>query len=796
MSTAASASTTSSTSTVPLAPVGLAAAAGAAQVSLSWSASSGATSYVVERAIVSGGPFAQVGTPAATSFVNTGLADGTKYFYVVAAVNGAGKSTFSAQVSATPLAAVTAPPVPAGLRASAGNAQVTLSWSPDSGANSYVIERGTTSGGPYSQIATTTTVSYTNTGLTNGTAYYYVVVAVNSAGQSVTSTQASATPQPPASIPAAPTGLAASAGSAQVGLTWTQSTGATEYEVKRAMVSGGPYTVIAEPASASYIDTGLANGTAYYYVVTAVNSAGDSANSSQVSATPAAGSTSAPPAVCTTPFSEVTSATTETVGTGTASSCTEAALATALSKGGVIRFNCGGAATIHLTSQKTLRTDVNTTIDGQGLITLDGGGSTRLLYFYSPNFRATTTTVTIENLTLQNGKATGTQIPSAPAPCSQGTEDDGGGAAIYMRDGILHVWNSTFKGNIGAAVGPDVAGGAIYTLGSLGTTIVGSTFQSNQAANGGAIGTLFGDFSVYNSRFISNEATGSGANQISSSCKVNGGETGNGGNGGAVYMDGAESYAVNVCGSTFTSNAAGAGALGGAIFRTPDGAAQTTTIDRSAFIGNSAPSGGALYFHNSSLVLKASTLSGNIATGDGGGVFSDGSTLTFTNDTFVDNVAEKGVGGGIVLFGNGGTIENVTFSGNQSNGGSGYFAAAIGGGTPLTIKNSLFSDDTSKDCNAPMQCQVGSSAGADNLQWPKTHAVCATVDTACSTGTTFGNPQLGALESNGGPTQTLAPLPGSPAVGIGQACPSTDQRGVARPASGCTAGAVEGAISP
>jgi predicted outer membrane repeat protein len=418
------------------------------------------------------------------------------------------------------------------------------------------------------------------------------------------------------------------------------------------------------------------------------------------------------------------------------------------------------------------------------------------LYYSSANFQATKTVVTVQNITLQNGASSGTAIPVAPAPCSQGTQNDGGGAAIYIRDGILHVWNTIFKNNVGAAVGPDVGGGAIYTLGSLGTTIVGSTFESNRAANGGAIGSQFGDLSIYNSRFTSNQATGNGANSINSACTVNGGESGNGGNSGAVGIDGAEIYSVTVCGSTFTSNAAGAGALAGAIGRTPDAAIQTTTIDRSTFTGNTAPSGGALYFHNSNLVMTASTMSGNTASGSGGALFADTSTLTFTNDTFADNVSQKGLGGSIALFRNGGTLQNVTFLGNQATGGSGYFGAAIAGGTTLSISNTLFSENTTQDCGAPMACSVGASTGLHNLQWPATHAVCSTADAACTSGTVFSNPQLGVLQSNGGPTQTAAPLPGSPAVGIGQNCPATDQRGIARPSSGCTAGAVEGAIAP
>jgi hypothetical protein len=69
-------------------------------------------------------------------------------------------------------------------------------------------------------------------------------------------------------------------------LSWSASSGATSYNVKRSATSGGPYTTIASPTIASYTDTGVTNGTTYYYVVSAVNTSGESANSSQVNATP------------------------------------------------------------------------------------------------------------------------------------------------------------------------------------------------------------------------------------------------------------------------------------------------------------------------------------------------------------------------------------------------------------------------------------------------------------------------------------------------------------------------------
>ena len=272
----------------PPTPTNLVATAGNAQVGLSWSASSGATSYNVKRATTSGGPYTTIASPTTTSYTDTGVTNGTTYYYVVSAVNTAGESANSSQVSATPQPPV-APPPPTNLVATAGNEQVGLSWSASTGATSYNVKRATTSGGPYTTIASPTTTSYTDTGVTNGTTYYYVVSAVNTAGESANSSQVSATPQ--LLVPPPPTNLTATAGNAQVGLSWSASSGATSYNVKRSTTSGGPYTTIASPTTTSYTDTGVTNGTTYYYVVSAVNTAGESANSSQVSATPQRGGT-------------------------------------------------------------------------------------------------------------------------------------------------------------------------------------------------------------------------------------------------------------------------------------------------------------------------------------------------------------------------------------------------------------------------------------------------------------------------------------------------------------------------
>jgi hypothetical protein len=86
--------------------------------------------------------------------------------------------------------------------------------------------------------------------------------------------------------PPAPTGVAATAGNAQAMLAWSASSGATGYKVKRATVSGGPYTTVGTPTTTKFVDTGAANGTTFFYVVSATNASGESANSAQVSAAP------------------------------------------------------------------------------------------------------------------------------------------------------------------------------------------------------------------------------------------------------------------------------------------------------------------------------------------------------------------------------------------------------------------------------------------------------------------------------------------------------------------------------
>jgi fibronectin type 3 domain-containing protein len=273
---------------VPAAPANLAAAAGNGQITLTWTASSGAASYSVYRATTSGGEGA---TPVktgltGTTLTDTGLTNGVTYFYQVTAVSAQGESARSNEASAMPKQP--APSAPTGLTATARTNQVALSWTASAGAASYNLYRSTAAGGegttPYKTGLIST--SYGDSAVTPGTRYYYMVTAVNASGESARSAEASAIPLPAA--PAVPTGLTATAGNTTVSLSWSAGAGATTYNVKRATVSGGPYTTVASVPGTNYTNTGLTNGTTYYYVVSAINAGGESANSAQASATPQA----------------------------------------------------------------------------------------------------------------------------------------------------------------------------------------------------------------------------------------------------------------------------------------------------------------------------------------------------------------------------------------------------------------------------------------------------------------------------------------------------------------------------
>lgn len=180
----------------------------------------------------------------------------------------------------------TAPPgTPSGLTAAAvSQTQMSLSWNAVSGATAYQVLRSASWSGTYTQSGTTAATTFSDTGLSAGTAYYYMVRATSSSGTSGSSLVAAGV-----TLPAAPTSLIATGSNAVVALTWVAANGATSYNVKRTQTSGTGYSPVTSGITGTTcLDTAAINGTTYYYVVSAVNAGGEGVNSTEASGTPVA----------------------------------------------------------------------------------------------------------------------------------------------------------------------------------------------------------------------------------------------------------------------------------------------------------------------------------------------------------------------------------------------------------------------------------------------------------------------------------------------------------------------------
>jgi hypothetical protein len=477
------------------------------------------------------------------------------------------------------------------------------------------------------------------------------------------------------------------------------------------------------------------------------NPTGTGAGSSTSSGSGTGGTVNPPPSTCPDPIqpADVSSPTT-VVGSGSPAGCTEAALGAALAKGGVVTFDCGSAPiTITVTSQKDIKQD--TVIDGGGKVTLSGGGKTRILHLASA-WDQKTPKLTVQHLAFTGGFTTDVMNTK---------ETTQGGAAIFRDGGSLEVIDCQFTDNHCAATGQDVSGGAITSQGVGTTVIVGSAFSGNSGSNGGAVGNLGDVLTVVNSTFDGNAATGTDGNP------------GNGGNGGAIVFDGAMTT-MTICGSVFTNNTAGA--QGGAIFRVAY-TDEPTTIDRCTFDKNSADPtvglAGALYLEFTHIVMTATTISNNKAHYGGGFWVGHSAIADLTNVTIANNSADQG--GGLWFAGNvSGTFNYCTIAGNTA----GYAQGLFTGGNAVQIDNSILAGNNCKD--------VGFSGGTNDLGFMG--------GDKCVGGAMSGDPLLGPLQDNGGPTRTMMPGAGSPAIGKGMSCPATDQTGKPRKTP-CTLGAVE-----
>jgi hypothetical protein len=274
------------------------------------------------------------------------------------------------------------------------------------------------------------------------------------------------------------------------------------------------------------------------------------------------------------------------VGTGTPASCTGQAVVNAVALGGRIRFNCGAnPVTINMTSTAKVFNDrPDVTLDGQGLITLDGGGNVRILYQNTCDSAQVFTTarcdnqetprLTVQNMRFANGNSTGQLM------------EGGGGGAIFVRGGQFKIVNSVFTSNRCEGTGPDVGGGAVRVLSMFQDRpvyVVQSTFGGapnlgNSCSNGGALSSIGVSYSVYNSLLSHNAALGNGANPQRP-------DTPGGGSGGAIYNDG-NAFTLSIYGSQVTDNTASEG--GSAVFFVSNDRTGRMTLSDSVFARNSA----------------------------------------------------------------------------------------------------------------------------------------------------------------------------------------------------------------
>ena len=298
---------------VPIAASAPTGSSGNSQVALAWTApsanGSAITGYEVQVSTSSTGPFANAAgcataaTSTATSCTATGLANGTAYYFTIAAINAAGTASAStASASVVPNTTADTASAPTGV---AGDSQAALSWTAPSNSGTaitgYRVQVATSSGGTYSNATgctaglTSTATTCTATGLANGTAYYFKVAAINAAGTGTASAaSASVTPYGVPIAASAPTGTS---GNTQVVLVWAapnaNGSAITGYQVQVSTSSAGVYTdatgctTAATSTATTCTATGLTNGTAYYFKVAAINAAGTAtASSASSSLTP------------------------------------------------------------------------------------------------------------------------------------------------------------------------------------------------------------------------------------------------------------------------------------------------------------------------------------------------------------------------------------------------------------------------------------------------------------------------------------------------------------------------------
>lgn len=288
---------------------------------------------------------------------------------------------------------------------------------------------------------------------------------------------------------------------------------------------------------------------------------------------------------------EDVSSPTTVVGTGTPESCTGDAFIEAVAAGGVITFDCGpDPVSITLNRPAKVFNDASdeVVIDGGGLVTLSGGGTTRILYMNTCDPEQNWTTphcddqdhprLTVQNITFANGNSKGEP--------REGNLD--GGGAIWARGGRFKAVNTRFFNNVCHDDGPDAGGAGIRVFDQhqdapvylVNSTFGGSEELGNECSNGGGISSIGVSWTIINSLFSHNRAIGEGGNPAQAG-------TPGGGSGGAIYNDG-NTMTLSLCGTRIENNSVNA--HGSAIFFISNNHTGTLRIEESILRNNTGGS--------------------------------------------------------------------------------------------------------------------------------------------------------------------------------------------------------------
>jgi len=435
-----------------------------------------------------------------------------------------------------------------------------------------------------------------------------------------------------------------------------------------------------------------------------------------------------------------------------------AALQAAFNAGGIIVFNNASPVTIVLPAEVVLPDLGSAVLDGGGTVTLSGGSATRIL---RKNWLST---LTVQRLGFVDAR----------------TPDEGAAIHVTNWDGALTVIDCDFTNCKTTSTGPDIGGGAIRATGQTWLQVSGCTFTDCDGSNGGAICTIGCRITLVDCAF-------SGCNAFGSGGGADQGPAGQGGIGGAVYVDGvhqnnASNPRLDVSGCVFSGNAAGDHA-GGLFVYAYAGTGSQILFDACTFNGNTVTGMAAgVYHQNGALTLRRSSFIGNTATESAGGIWSIAEGYaTIENCTFQGNRAEgasPGFGGGLWLSGTF-TVNACTIAGNHGAGwGGGLWT---GTASSVTLRNTLLQNNTGTNIWNGWNVNATCVDGGNNMQWPTTRSN-GSADVPATGGVAWANAQLQPIADNGGATWTMALPAGSPAINAGSAAtaPLLDQRGMSR----------------